>query len=378
MKEKLAIGFVGPGWIGEIQLRKLLKRPDVHIAAVHSSSRERTLSLLHDLGLDESLYQSSYQQLLGLPEIESIWLASPNALHGPQAIAALRAGKHLFCEKPAAITYRDQLTLDELARRHPRLISFIDYVLYFNPMEQKLMEMVRAGLFGELTQVQVNYRHPINISDRRGWKLQKNAMGDAISMGINHALSVITWIFAANGQHPVAVYATSERARIRPFEPDAIWNITIHFSGGGTAFSFGNIDFNNGYDAYHNVTGTKGSFVFDAVQPLSSKIRYSSQDLSDGQWIWPLDAEQCATRGLSAFAWSPTITLPDSGNVLDHGLDDAIDCYIESVKTGIPSPLSLTRSTAITEISWAAQLSAVTGERISLPLDSERALRILT
>lgn len=376
MKEKLVIGFVGPGWIGEIQLRKLLKRSDVRIAAIHGGSRERIVALLHDLGLDESLYQSSYQQMLEQPEIEAIWLASPNASHGPQAIAALRAGKHLFCEKPAAITYHDQLTLHELSRLNPHLISFIDYVLYFNPMEQKLMEMVRAGLLGELTQVQVNYRHPINISDRRIWKLDKNVMGDAISMGINHALSVITWIFASNNKHPIAVYATSEKARIRPFEPDAIWNITIHFSGGGTAFCFGNIDFNNGYDAYHNVTGTKGSFVFDAVQPLPSKVRYSSQDLANGRWIWPLDAEQC-TRELSAFAWSPTITLPDSGNVLDHGLDEAIECYIESVKTGIPSPLSLSHSAVITEVGWAAQLSAATGECISLPLDSERALRIL-
>ncbi|HZY63550.1 MAG TPA: Gfo/Idh/MocA family oxidoreductase, partial [Edaphobacter sp.] len=367
----------GPGWIGEVQLRKLLKRSDVWIAAVHSSNQERTSALLHDLELDESLYQPSYQRMLEQPEIKSIWLASPNALHGPQAIAALRAGKHLFCEKPVAITYRDQLTLYELSRQNPHLISFVDYVLYFNPMEQKLMEMVRTGLLGELTQVQVNYRHPINISDRRAWKLHKDVMGDAISMGINHAVSVITWIFAANGQHPIAVYATSEKARIRPFEPDAIWNITIHFSGGGTAFCFGNIDFNNGYDAYHNVTGTKGAFVFDAVQPLSNKVRYSSQDLARGQWIWPLDTEQCAARGLSAFAWPPTLTLPDSGNVLDHGLDDAIDCYIESVKTSTSSPLSIIHSAAITEISWAAQLSAATGKRISLPLDTESALKIL-
>jgi len=377
MKEKFALGFVGPGWIGEVQLRKLLKRPDVRLAAVHSRSRERTVALLEDLGLDASLFQPSYERMLEQPEVEIVWLASPNNLHGPQAIAALRAGKHLFCEKPAAIDYRDQHTLDELSRQHPELISFVDYVLYFNPMEQKLFRMVRDGLFGDLTQVQVNYRHPINISDRRAWKLRKDVMGDAISMGINHALSVIIWIFAANGQHPVAVYATSEKARVRAFEPDAIWNIAISFSG-GTAFCFGNIDFNNGYDAYHNVTGTKGSFVFDAVQPLANKVRYSAQEHADGAWIWPLDAGLCAAKGVGEYAWDPATTLPDSGNVLDHGLDDAIDCFLESVKAAAPSPLSLGNSAPIAEIGWAAQLSAATGERIALPLDPERALKILS
>lgn len=377
MKDKLAIGFVGPGWIGEVQLRKLLQRTDVRIAAVHGRNQERVGALLRELGLDDGIFQPSYEALLADPAIDAVWLASPNDAHGPQAIAALRAGKHLFCEKPAAITFRDQHTLDTLARLHPEQITFVDYVLYFNPMEQRLLGMIREGLLGDLTQVQVNYRHPVNISGNRAWKLRREVMGDAISMGINHALSVITWIFAANGQHPVAVYATSEKARVRPFEADPIWNIVIHFSGGGTALCLGNIDFNNGYDAYHNVTGTKGSFVFDAVQPPANKVRYSTQAIADGRWIWPLDGARCDAEGTGEYAWDAAITLPDSGNVLDHGLDDAIACFVESIQKATPSPLSLTSSAAIAEIGWAAQLSAATGERIALPLDAERALKVL-
>ncbi|MEG9430953.1 Gfo/Idh/MocA family protein [Terriglobus sp. ADX1] len=363
MDNRLRIGFVGPGWIGRVQLQKLHKRTDVLVSAVHGRDYECTASLLHELGLPADCNCRSYEALLDR-EIDAVWLASPNQHHGPQAIAALKAGKHLFCEKPTAISYRDDVELQRLASESPHLISFVDFVLYFNPMEQKLLQMVREGVFGDLTQVQINYRHPINTSGGRAWKLTKAAMGDAISMGISHAISLITWIYAANGQHPVSVFAFSDRARVRNFEPDPIWNILIRFSGGGTAFCFGNIDFNAGYDLYHNVTGTAGSFTFDSARPHEQKVRFVSQNVEDGQTIWPLAVGTDTTH-----AWPSNMTLPDSGDVLTHGLDDAIDCFLASVRAMKTSPLSLQHSSIIAEIGWAAQLSAVTGQQVALPLD---------
>jgi len=370
MDDRIRIGFVGPGWIGRVQLEKLLRRTDVLIAGVLGRDFEQTASLLQELGLPATCNCRSYAELLER-EIDAVWLASPNQHHGPQAIAALKADKHLFCEKPTAISYRDDLELQRLASEKPHLISFVDFVLYFNPMEQKLLEMVDAGLFGDLTQVQVNYRHPINTSGGKAWKLTKEAMGDAISMGISHALSLIVWIFAANGQHPTSVFAISDRARVREFEPNPIWNILIQFSGGGTAFCFGNIDFNHGYDLYHNVTGTTGSFVFDSAQPQQQKIRFTSQRIEDGKTIWPLVSDAHPD-----FGWNQKLTLPDSGDVLTHGLDDALECFLASVKTKQESPLSIQKSFTIAEIGWAAQLSASTGKQVSLPLDPSLMLEI--
>jgi len=370
MDNRIRIGFVGPGWIGRVQLDKLLRRPDVLIAAVHGRDFEQTASLLQELGLPAECNCRSYSELLER-EIDTVWLASPNQHHGPQAIAALKAEKHLFCEKPTAISYRDDLELQRLSSEKPHLISFVDFVLYFNPMEQKLLEMVRAGLFGDLTQVQVNYRHPINTSGGRAWKLTKAAMGDAISMGISHALSLITWIYSANGQYPTSVFAISDRARVRDFEPHPIWNILIQFSRGGTAFCFGNIDFNHGYDLYHNVTGTAGSFIFDSAQPQQQKVRFTSQRVEDGKTIWPLSTDTHPN-----YAWDQKLTLPDSGDVLTHGLDDAIECFLASVKAKQASPLSLQNSFTISEIGWAAQLSASSGKQVSLPLDSSHMLAI--
>ena len=57
--------------------------------------------------------------------------------------------------------------------------------------------MARNGEFGTITQIQVNYRHPINIAGDKVWKLAGARMGDAIGMGIVHSLSAMMNIMAA-------------------------------------------------------------------------------------------------------------------------------------------------------------------------------------
>jgi predicted dehydrogenase len=377
MAEQIGIGFAGPGWIGSVQLRKLAARNDVRIAALYSPRPERALALLDELNLSRDIYVPVYDDMVTQPGVDALWLGSPNTYHGAQSIAALKGNKHVFCEKPCATRFTEHALQQELSRQRPELISFVDYVLYFDPMERRLRDMVAAKLFGDLTQVQINYRHPVNITGSRAWKLSKEVMGDAIGMGINHALSVMHWIFEANGQHPVSVFAVADPARVRPFEAEAIWSILIRYSGGGTGFCFGNIDSGNGYDAYHNIFGTEGAFVFDAGHEHPRKARYWSRQHAAGQWIWPLDRAACSAADLEAFAWPQSTGTPDSGDVLHHSLNEAIDHFLTCVQSGKQSPLSFCNCAPIADVGWAAQISAKTGTQVALPLDPALAAHYL-
>ena len=98
----------------------------------------------------------------------------------------------------------------------------------------------------------MNYRHPINAAGDKVWKLREGTMGDAIGMGINHAISVMVFAMASQAR-PVAVYATSQNPNVRGFEADPLYNILLKFDNGATGFCFGNIDNGNGYDAYHKI-----------------------------------------------------------------------------------------------------------------------------
>lgn len=370
--KKIGAGLVGAGWMGSTLLKRLHERDDVEILTVCEANAERGREALAARGLPESILCDDYAKIVENPEIDAVWLVSPNSFHAQQAIAALNAGKHVFCEKPCATTFADYRALIEAERAHPELITYVDYILYFDTMEARLKEMIDSGEFGKILQIQVNYRHPINIAGDKVWKLKKNIMGDAIGMGINHAVFLMAHLMAGQG-HPVGVFATSLPAQVRGFEVDPIWNIMVRYSSGATGFCFANIDTSNGFDAGHNISGVDGAFVYDSLAERPLKVRYWSGRSTEGKWVYPLDADRCRSEGLERVAWPEGTTTPDSGDVMQHQTHECVAHFIECVKSGKKSPLGFANSAAVAEIGWAAQMSSATGKEVALPLDFEQA-----
>jgi len=369
---KLKVGFVGAGWMGGVQLQRLKDRYDVKIMALFEPNRARGEETLSSLGLSPDLLVANYDAIIDDPDIDAVWVVSPNSFHGPQAIKAMKVNKHVFCEKPCATKFRDFAEQIELEKAHPNLITFVDYIMNFDTMESSLRDMIATGEFGQVTQIQVNYRHPVNIAGDKVWKLNKDIMGDAICMGINHAISVMINLMAPQAS-PIGVYATNMDAKVRAFETPPIWNILVKFDNKATGFCFGNIDNSNGYDAYHNIFGTKGGFVFDSQLDRAHKVRYWSSKSTQGQWIYPLDVQACRSQGMESLAWPPETTTPDSGDVVEHQTAECVGHFIECVKSQKQSPLSFANSATIGEIAWAAQISAATGQEVPLPLDQAQA-----
>ncbi len=370
--KKIRIGFIGAGWMGSVQMKRITERDDAEIVALYEANVERGKEVLRNLGLAEEILVESYEAIMNNPDIDAVWVVSPNAYHAPQALAAMKAGKHVFCEKPAATTFQDYCAEIEAERANPNLITYVDYILNFDTMEDRLKKMVADGEFGTITQIQVNYRHPVNIAGDKVWKLKKEIMGDAIGMGINHSISVMVNIMSSQAK-PVAVYATSTPAKVRGFEADPVWNIVVRFDNGATGFCAGNIDNGNGYDAYHNLFGTDGGFIFDSQLERTHKVRYWSSESTEGKWTYPLYSERCKAEGQESLIWPADTTTPDSGNVVEHQTGACVGHFIECVKTGRKSPLSFVNSSMIAEIGWAAQMSAATGREVALPLDWDEA-----
>lgn len=369
---KVRVGFVGSGWMGSVQLKRLVERDDTEVLALLEPNVERGTQVLTDLGLSADLLVDDYSKIVNNPDIDAVWLVSPNSFHGQQAVQAMEAGKHVFCEKPAATEFADFKRQIELEKANPNLITFVDYLMNFDTMEDDLKGMIAQGDFGQITQIQVNYRHPVNIAADKVWKLRREIIGDAIGMGIIHSLSVLVNLMSSQAK-PASVYATSLPAKVRGFEVDPVWNIVIKFDNGATGFCFGNIDNGNGYDAYHNIFGTEGAFVFDSGLDRPQKIRLWSSSKTDGKWIYPLDRQRCKSEGVENLAWPDETTTPDSGDVVNHQTSKCVGHFIECVKAGKQSFLSFCNSAVVAEIGWAAQMSAASGKEIALPLDYDEA-----
>ncbi len=353
-------------------LKRLAEREDVEIIALFEKNEQRGEGVLKELGLSETVLVGDYSATVNDSDIDAVWIVSPNSFHAQQSIQAMEAGKHVFCEKPCATTFDDFKRLIEAERSNPGLVTFVDYIMNFDSMETHLKQMIASGEFGQVAQIQVNYRHPVNIAGDKVWKLNKSITGDAIGMGIIHSISVMVNLLSSQGS-PAAVYATSLPAKVRGFEADPVWSMMVDFSNGATGVCFGNIDNGNGYDAYHNIFGTEGGFVFDSQVDRTHKVRYWSSKSTGGRWVFPLDSERCKREGQDSLAWPEDTTTPDSGNVIEHQTGAVVAHFVECVKSGKQSPLSFANSAIVGEIGWAAQMSATTGCKVSLPLDWDDA-----
>ena len=180
----IGIGFVGAGWMGAVELQRFAERDDVEVLALLEPNAQRGRDVLKQVGLPADILADSYEDIISSPAIDAVCLASPNSFHGSQAISAMKAGKHVFCEKPCATDFEQFCEEIELERANPDLITFVDYILNFDPMEIRLRNMIAEGRFGTITQIQVNYRHPVNIAGDKVWKLRKDTVGDAIGIRI--------------------------------------------------------------------------------------------------------------------------------------------------------------------------------------------------
>ena len=94
--EKLRWGFIGAGGIAKRALYPAIsKSSDGEIYAVASRDRDKAYTIS-----PTGLIYTSYEELLADPKVEAVYISLPNAFHLPWAIKAMRAGKHVLCEKP--------------------------------------------------------------------------------------------------------------------------------------------------------------------------------------------------------------------------------------------------------------------------------------
>lgn len=194
-------------------------------------------------------------QVLSDPAIDGVAFASPAEMHVQHASAALRAGKHVFVEKPLALTVPEGRELAQLAAKTQRILM-VGHLLHYHPLVQKLFELVREGRFGEIRHV---YSNRLNIGKVRSEE-------DVIWSFAPHDLSVILGIV---GRMPEQV-SVEASCILNPKIAD-IANIHMKFADGATARVFAS--WLNPYKEQKlSVIGTKAHAVFDDAAKWGEKL----------------------------------------------------------------------------------------------------------
>lgn len=221
---KIKIGVIGIGLRGQDHLELILKRDDVEIAAICDVD-EGMLTMAKKLFADAKkpvpkIFTGSnyaYEDLIKMPEIEAIIIATPWEWHTPMCIAGLEAGKYVGTEVVLGITMEDHWNVVNACEHYKGHLMMLENVCYRRDVIA-VLNMVRQGMFGELIHLQGGYQH-----DLRGVKFNdgKTPYNSGVEFGdkgyseakwrTNHSVKRNGELYPTHGIGPVANYININR-----------------------------------------------------------------------------------------------------------------------------------------------------------------------
>lgn len=138
---------------------------------------------------------ASDQALVRHPDVDWVFIGSWNNFHAQQAIVALEAGKHVFCEKPLATTFEDCLAIREAVRKSGRVFAF-GLVLRYSPHYQKVRQLIESGVVGEIVSFEFNETLGFNHGGYifGNWRRKTANAGSHLLEKCCHDLDLANWI----------------------------------------------------------------------------------------------------------------------------------------------------------------------------------------
>ncbi len=224
------LAMVGLGWWGRKMVDVVQGRSDVvRIARAVDPNTEAARPFAAERGLPLS---ADLAEVLGDHAIDAVVLATPHALHDEQIRQSVAAGKHVFCEKPLALTRADAERLVGLCR-DAGLVLGMGHERRFEPPVAELLADVDAGRLGRILQIEANFSHDKFLSlDPTNWRLDPAhaPAGGMTATGI-HLTDLATRILG-----PARAVTVDCEQLVSKLPSGDTMSAFVQFKGGGTAY----------------------------------------------------------------------------------------------------------------------------------------------
>ena len=245
--DPLRFGMIGVGKRGNAHLTRLVERSDVTVGAVCDTDPSARDTAQSTAQADDPRSYADYRELLRQEDIDAVLIATPCYLHAEMSAAALEAGKHVFCEKPLAISAGQVKLVLDAARKSNSVFQIGQQSRSSPHMQGVVREIHETGLIGTPLVIKAQ-RHstPSRPGTRRdggsgqqrrfpGWYNDVKLSGDLIVENAIHNLDVCNWLA---GSRPVSVYGHGKRYLPEPmpagtvmmdgFSVEYIYNNDMH------------------------------------------------------------------------------------------------------------------------------------------------------
>jgi predicted dehydrogenase len=211
---QLRAGLIGTGFIGPVHL-EALRRLGVRVAAL-CDLPDRVRAAADRFGILEAY--GNYREMLRSPSVDVVHITSPNRFHCEMSLAALKAGKHVVCEKPLAMNTRETAQIVKLARSAGAVFA-VNYNVRFYPAVLQLRKLVADGDLGEIIHVNGSYMQDWLFKDTDyNWRLLPKEGGKlrAVADIGTHWMDTVSFILGAKIRAVFADLQTWHKQRKRP------------------------------------------------------------------------------------------------------------------------------------------------------------------
>ncbi len=205
MRKKLRIGIIGAGWPGQQHARAIRALKNASLAGLAEPNQERADSFREEY--EPAKIYPDYTHLLADTTVDAVVNCLPNHLHFPVSLAALRAGKHVLCEKPPTLSSAEMRVLQEEAEKLG-LVYFFSRQFRFTPEMRVAHDLIKRGELGKIYFAEAVWVRSRGIpAGIGGWFTEKKSSGGGalIDIGI-HALDSAWYLMGT--PRPISVTAS--------------------------------------------------------------------------------------------------------------------------------------------------------------------------
>ena len=330
--DTVRVGLISCGNMGASLARTVHGLDAAQIVAVADVDAEKARAFAGELGEDVQVFVD-YQAMLDVPDVDAVIVASPAYLHEEMVVAAARAKKHIFCEKPMAFTVDACDRMIEAARENIVKLM-IGQVLRYLPVFNKIKEIVDSGALGRPFSVTIA-RIGGGWGGARSWRKQRDKVGGVLYEVSVHELDFMRYI--AGDVDRVAAFAGNFVQKDVDYED--LVQVLLHFEQGGSGALLAGMSSALGvYDG--KILCEKGSVFFNNGW---SGLRYKSFDGDEVQ----VSKEDMAT---------------------EPGVRRELREFVEAVLNDTEPTIPGEEGRKVIEIVQAAYRSAEEGRDVALPL----------
>ena len=251
----IRLGIIGLG-VGSHHLMATKDMENVTVCAVCDTNGELLAKVAEEHNVQKA--STDYREMLADPEIDAVIVATPDQIHCEMVCAALRAGKHVLCEKPIALHVDECREMLAVAEETGKLLM-AGQVVRMTPSFVMAKQMIDDGLLGDLYFIESEYAHDYSHM-KPHWRMDPVKLRHPVTGGGCHAVDLVRWL---TGKDPTEVYGYAMHKCLTNWPcPDSAISI-MKFEEGLAGKVYVSTGCKRDYTMRTVIYGTKGTIIVD-------------------------------------------------------------------------------------------------------------------